>query len=222
MSDGHDTNGMGEAGTAPLPAAEPVFALTPVQRLAQSRERLRQVLAPPPGTESGAAGAGTSWEERLRAVPGLAFAVDVVQAWWQQHPLRAAALVAREVSRAALRPIAGRHPIALMAAAVMVGAALAWTRPWRWALKSALFAGLLPQLASRLASALPIEDWIKVLGSVIGGARPPAASEPEAAAAAAAASAAVPAASPVASPVESPTENTDAAACVAAEAARAH
>ena len=192
----------GEGGAAPQPAGEPAIALTPIQRLAQSRERLREVLAPPLATGDGTAGgAGMSWEQRLRAIPGLAFAVDVVQAWWQQHPLRAATLVAREVSRAALRPIAGRHPFALVAAAAVVGAALAWARPWRWALKSALFAGLLPQLASRMATALPIEDWINVLGSLMSRAKPPAAGDSDAAldaAAGAAAEAAAPTAAPAA------------------------
>ena len=166
----------GEDGSAPLPAGEQAIALTPIQRLAQSRERLRLVLAPPPAAGDGAAGgSGLSWEQRLRAIPGLAFVVDVVQAWWQQHPLRVATAVAREVSRAAARPIAGRHPFALVAVAAVVGAALAWARPWRWALKSALFAGLLPQFASRMATALPIEDWINVLGSLMSRAKPPAA-----------------------------------------------
>lgn len=171
-------SGANETGSGTLPPAEAVAALRPLQRLAQSRARLRAVLAPPVAPAADESDSGPSWEQRLRAIPGVAFAVDVVQAWWQHHPLRAATTVAREVSRAALRPVAGRHPFALVAVAVGIGAALAWARPWRWALKSALFAGLVPQFASRVASALPIEEWVNVIGSLFTRASPPTPTEP--------------------------------------------
>lgn len=179
MSGAPGMSGVIDADQPPVASSEPVAALTALQRLAQSRERLRQVLAPPPAPEVDDSESGPSWEQRLRAVPGVSFVLDAVQAWWQHHPLRAATTVAREVSRAALRPIAGRHPFALVAVAVAIGAALAWARPWRWALKSALFAGLVPQFASRVASALPIEDWVHVLGSLFTGAGAAAAPDPE-------------------------------------------
>ena len=163
-------------------AAEPITApaLTPLQRLERSRERLRHVLAPPPrpAADASASGSGKSWEQRLRDIPGLAVAIDVVKVWWQQHPLHAASIVAAEVGRATLRPAANRHPLALVALAMVAGAALAWARPWRWALRSALFAGLLPQVTSRVVSSLPIEAWLKVLGTFINGAKRAAAPTP--------------------------------------------
>lgn len=171
---------MADAGG--VPAADAMPALSAVQRLEQTRERLRAVLTPATKAQAGGERTrGASWEQRLRSVPGVSLLVDVVQAWWQQHPLRAGSLVAREVSRAALRPIARRHPFALVGAALVVGAALAWARPWRWAVKSALFAGLLPQLVSRVVTSLPIEEWLNVLGAFISGAGGHAASDPVAA-----------------------------------------
>jgi len=143
-------------------------SLTPLQRLARSRERLRHVLAPParPAAAPSAGSGGKSWEERLRDIPGMATVIDVVKVWWQQHPLHAVSIVAGEVGRTTLRPIASRHPLALVGVAMLAGAVLAWARPWRWALRSALFAGLAPQVASRVVASLPIESWLTMLGTL--------------------------------------------------------
>ena len=165
-------------GSAPAPSADASLdgqletavdeALTPLQRLARSRERLRLVLSPPPRPAAGGSGGGTgkSWEQRLRDIPGMATVIDVVKVWWQQHPLHAVSIVASEVGRTTLRPVANRHPLALVGLAVLAGAVLAWARPWRWALRSALFAGLAPQVASRVVASLPIESWLTMLGTL--------------------------------------------------------
>ncbi len=154
------------ANPAVEPAIEP--SVTPLQRLALSRERLRQVLAPKPrpAADPSAGGSGKSWEERLRDIPGMATVIDVVKVWWQQHPLHAVSIVAGEVGRTTLRPIANRHPLALVGVALLAGVVLAWARPWRWALRSALFAGLAPQVASRVVASLPIESWLTMLGTL--------------------------------------------------------
>ena len=171
-------SGVESRADAHLPNTAP--ALTPLQRLERSRERLRLVLAPPPrpAADASASGSGKSWEQRLRDIPGLAVAIDVVKVWWQQHPLHAASIVAAEVGRATLRPAANRHPMALVALAMVAGAVLAWARPWRWALRSALFAGLLPQVTSRVVASLPIEAWLKVLGTFMNGSNRSAAPSP--------------------------------------------
>ncbi len=162
-------NGAAQA-TSPTPPFEPpVEAIqTPLQRLALSRERLRQVLAPKPrpAADPSSGGSGKSWEERLRDIPGMATVIDVVKVWWQQHPLHAVSIVAGEVGRTTLRPIASRHPLALVGVALLAGVVLAWARPWRWALRSALFAGLAPQVASRVVASLPIESWLTMLGTL--------------------------------------------------------
>jgi hypothetical protein len=85
--------------------------------------------------------------------------------------------VASEASNAVVRPIAQHNPVALVVAAGLVGAVFAWSRPWRWALKPALFAGLLPQLVSRVVANLPLESWLAVLGSTVSGTRTPTESQ---------------------------------------------
>lgn len=144
------------------------LSLTPLQRLERSRERLRQVLAPPPqpAADSADGSSGRSWEQRLRDIPGIGTVIDVVKVWWQQHPLHAVGIVASEVGRTTLRPIARRHPFALVGVALLAGVLLAWARPWRLALRSAMLAGLVPQVASRVVASLPIESWLTVLGTL--------------------------------------------------------
>lgn len=161
-------NAADNTGQAASAAAAVEPTLTPLQRLARSRERLRHVLAPPPrpADDSSSGGTGKSWEQRLREIPGLATVLDVVNVWWQQHPLHAVSIVAGEVGRTTLRPIANRHPFMLVSVALLAGVVLAWARPWRWALRSALFAGLAPQVASRVVSSLPIESWLTMLGTL--------------------------------------------------------
>ena len=138
-------------------------------RLEASRARLRDAMrpaAPAPSTERAEA-AGGSWLQRLRGLPVIGLVADALAGWWSQNPLRPVALVAAEASNAVARPLAQRHPIALVLAAGTVGAALAWARPWRWALRSALFAGLVPQLASRVVANLPIESWLTLLSGAL-------------------------------------------------------
>lgn len=122
------------------------------ERVALSREHLRQALhdaaAPRRPATDPLTGAPMSvpWFERLKAIPGAGIAIDAIDLWWSRHPARLAVSVASHTAESVLRPIAQRHPLTLVAGAFAVGAVLAWTRPWRWALKPAVFAGLLPQL----------------------------------------------------------------------------
>jgi hypothetical protein len=43
----------------------------------------------------------------------------------------------------------------------------AWSRPWRWILTPALFAGLVPQLFSKAMALVPPRSWMAVLGSLV-------------------------------------------------------
>jgi hypothetical protein len=145
--------------------------MTALERLESSRGRLRLAMLPPPPSASDSRPAGSSsWLQRLKGLPLVGLVVDALSGWWMQHPLRPMFSVAAQASGAVAKPLAQRHPVALVLAAGLVGAALAWARPWRWALKSALFAGLAPQLASRIASKLPIESWMTLLGTALSGA----------------------------------------------------
>jgi len=121
---------------------EPPLALTPAQRLQQSRERIRQCLAPPPEDE---AAHGPSLGQSLRQHPLLASAVEALQLWWESHPWRPATFVAGGLVREALVPLARKHPIGLVVAAMMLGGSLAWFRPVRGLVKSLVVKGVVAQ-----------------------------------------------------------------------------
>lgn len=139
-----------------------------VERITLSRERLRLAMLPKPSTP----GDRRSLLERAKHWPAVGMVADSVDAWWENHPLHALSDVASDASDTVMRPLANRHPLALVAGAAVAGAVLAWVRPWRWLFSSALLAGLAPQLASRLVAKLPVESWISMLGSFIGPAEP--------------------------------------------------
>jgi hypothetical protein len=134
---------------------------SPADRVALSREHLRQALrsvaAPRTPATDPLTGAPTAvpWLERLKSIPGAAIAVDALGQWWARHPLRVAVALAAQTATSIAKPIAQRHPLGLVLCALLLGGLFAWSRPWRWALKPALFAGLLPQLLLSALKASP-------------------------------------------------------------------
>lgn len=134
-------------------------------RIELSRERLRLAMTPPPAPARSQT--ALPWLDRLKAWPILDDVLASLRHWWAAHPLRPVGLVAGEAAGAVVRPVALRHPYALVLGAAAVGGALAWTRPWRWLLRSTLFAGLVPQLASRVASSLPLESWMTTVSAMM-------------------------------------------------------
>lgn len=157
--------------------AEPATPASALERLAATRAQLRAALQAqhaPPLPAAGAkahpsvlAGAASEWLAHLKSLPGVQLVVAAVQSWWAQHPLRTAGLVAGEAAKTLAQPVAQRHPIALVLGAAVLGGALVWSRPWRWLLKPTLLAGLLPQLASKVVTQLPLQSWLAVLASLL-------------------------------------------------------
>jgi hypothetical protein len=144
---------------------EPIDAIA---RIEASRTALRLAMMPtlPAPTHRRPTGE-QSWLHKLGALPLVHAVVESVESWWSNHPLRPIGQVAGEASNAIIKPIAQSSPFMLMLVTALIGAGLAWSRPWRWAFRSALFAGLVPQLASRIVSSLPIESWMAMVGSVL-------------------------------------------------------
>ena len=149
-------------------------------RLAESRARLRQAMeaiAKPPQRASAGGAASlfgatvTSWLDSLKSAPGINIIVDAVSSWWQRHPLRLASGVAVDAARAMLQPVAQKNPVALVLGALVLGAVVAWTRPWRWIARPALLAGLFPQVLSKVVAHAPVSSWMSVLSSLAEGQR---------------------------------------------------
>jgi hypothetical protein len=111
-----------------------------------------------------------AWLDQLADIPAARIMVAALQVWWDRHPLRLGTRLAADATDALLQPVAQRHPVGLVLGAGLAGAALAWSRPWRWALKPALtpalLAGLLPQLLSQAMRQLPAGTWTRLLASL--------------------------------------------------------
>jgi hypothetical protein len=149
---------------------EQAAAISPGERLALSRERLRLAMRGRSASRAGASpadGSASSLLANLKTIPGTGLLIEAVAQWWAQHPLRLASMVAAEAAGAVVRPMARRNPLGLMLGALLVGGLLAWSRPWRWLLTPALLAGLVPQVFSRLMALVPPQSWMAVLSSLL-------------------------------------------------------
>jgi hypothetical protein len=123
------------------------------ERLALSRERMRQAMRQPdPGRQHAdqvdSVNAGPDWLLTLRATPAARLLVSVFEGWWARQPLRVALSLAAETGTVMLQPTAQKHPFKLVLGAAVAGGLLAAVRPWRWIPTSALLGGLVPQLMS--------------------------------------------------------------------------
>lgn len=132
------------------------------ERLAQSRERLRQVLGgrgdTGPTAGNAAAATGTPrWLAATPAAPDAGLLLDLVQSWWRKQPLQLVLTLAAQVATAVLQPMAQRHPYRLVASAALLGSVLALVRPWRWISSTAVLATLLPKILTEVSKYLPAQ-----------------------------------------------------------------
>ncbi len=136
------------------------------ERLALSRERMRLALQGKPSSRGGdapgvrPASFSTAWLAGLRSLPVAGVVIDAVTGWWAQHPLRMAVVIGSSAAKAVAEPIAQRNPLGLVLGAALLGGVVVWSRPWRWLLKPALFAGLMPQLVKQALSRLPAQPGL--------------------------------------------------------------
>ncbi|NRF68144.1 hypothetical protein HLB44_14215 [Aquincola sp. S2] len=113
-------------------------------RLAASRARLATALLPPHDDSPGLLDHDAWLPRRLRALwrslrrklrmaPLAGMALGGVESWWHDLPWREPTVAVAEELRAAALPLVRRHPIATVAIAAGMGAALVALAPWRWA-----------------------------------------------------------------------------------------
>ena len=123
------------------------------ERLTQSRNGMRLAMAPlvPGSAVPDHAALRASWwqrsVDRFASTSAGSVIVPAARLWWSRQPMRPAIALTGGAARMALQRLAQTHPIKLLGAALLCGAVVAWSRPWRWAvMPPAVFAGLLPQL----------------------------------------------------------------------------
>ncbi len=142
--------------------------LSPVERLELSRARIRlellDIAFPERNAPPRSSGLLDDWKATLgrllQNVPGASLITETIGDWWNQHPLHTAGELAQTASRELLQPLARRNPTGLVLGAAALGALVILARPWRWALRPALFVGLVPQLLSHAMRRMPLESWV--------------------------------------------------------------
>ncbi|OQW89037.1 MAG: hypothetical protein BWK72_03415 [Rhodoferax ferrireducens] len=131
------------------------------ERLAQSRERLRQVLGhggtgPAAGSTVSAAGS-SPWLASATSAPEASILLDLLQSWWRKQPLQLVLTLAAQATTTALQPTAQRHPYRLVLGAALFGGVLTLMRPWRWVSSTTVLATLLPRILSEVSKHLPAQ-----------------------------------------------------------------
>ncbi|HET7793151.1 MAG TPA: hypothetical protein VFL64_07175 [Rhizobacter sp.] len=151
--------------SSPAPLSGPHALPSAAERLAASRARLLQTMqaSMPPARAQHPPGELPAWLHGIAEMPVVAAVLEAVRGWWSHHPMRLATLVASDAGKTLIRPLAQRHPLALILGALIVGGLLVRVKPWRGLLKPALFAGLLPQIMSKVMAHVPVQSWLSVL-----------------------------------------------------------
>lgn len=139
-------------------------------RVSASRARLQQAMQEISGPSlslsvPGGHGSGNAWLDRLKSIPGIGVVVKAFSRWWSQHPLRFAGIAAADATKAVMQPVAQRNPWGLVLGSFVAGGLFAWSRPWRWILKPALFVGLVPQVVAKVMTHVPSGLWMALWSS---------------------------------------------------------
>ena len=130
-----------------------------------------------------AAGLGSwTWLAPLRTLPGVGPVLDRALRWWAPHPLRQAAAMLGTAAQAVVRPVAQKHPLALVLGAAAVGGLLVISRPWRLLITPALLASVAPRLLANVVGQIPRGSWLTLLTAMLPSARKAAADMPRASA----------------------------------------
>jgi hypothetical protein len=150
-----------------MPSSPPDSVASATERLALSRQRLQIALAETIDANKPRVASSdptsVAWMDELKAIPGVGIVVQALSAWWAKYPLNTATAMAFDAANAVAKPLATRHPVPLVLGALVLGGMLAWSRPWRWILKPALFAGLMAQLSAKLMAQVPLQSWMSLL-----------------------------------------------------------
>jgi len=150
-------------------------------RLALSRERLRLAMRQDGGADGSVdrsastqsadsadptrEGSWPNWLNRMRESPALEVLFEVIRQRWQRHPLRLAAQVAGDLADGWIKPVAREHPIRLVVGALVVGAVVAWARPWRLLPSPARWSVLAMPIVSKAVALVPLESLLLALTS---------------------------------------------------------
>lgn len=131
------------------------------ERLVRSRERLfvamRELAASPADKRRQPNGGGADpWPPNLRCGSGAGLLAEIAQSWWAKQPWRVVGMLGIEAAGLLLRPVAQRHPYALMGAAAATGAVVVLVRPWRWVSIPALLARVLPKVLAEIIRPGPV------------------------------------------------------------------
>ena len=177
-----DSQTSSEASTTQRPTHPVDSVASATERLALTRRNLQMALAETVEARkprvASADHPSSKWMDELKAMPGVGVVVQALSAWWTKYPLNAASAMAYDAANAVAKPLATRHPLPLVLGALLVGALIARSRPWRWVLKPALFAGLAAQLSAKLIAQVPLQSWMSLLTALAQGRGQPSAASP--------------------------------------------
>lgn len=156
------------SGSRPNADDEPTPSTHALARLQRSRAGIQRALTEsspdaPPGTSAGAAPLLADVLTKLRNVPAANLLLDAIASWWSQQPAGILLRLGTTATRTLVKPIAQRHPVALIVCALAFGGLITWTRPQRWLIRPAAVSRWLPRFAAGVAAHIPLSVWLTLL-----------------------------------------------------------